>query len=73
MPFSLDRPEDPAAPDAYLTAGKAQAAVYGFERAFELVKRGIEIACDDGDRFALTCFYGDLLQNTGSIADSIEA
>jgi tetratricopeptide (TPR) repeat protein len=69
----LDRAEDPAAPDAYLTASKAQAALYHFERAFELVKRGIEIARDDGDRFALTCFYGDLLQNAGLIADSIEA
>jgi class 3 adenylate cyclase/tetratricopeptide (TPR) repeat protein len=69
----LDRAEDPAAPRAYLEASQAQALAYHFERASALVRRGIEISDDDGERSALTRFHGELLHNVGAFSDSIEA
>jgi class 3 adenylate cyclase/tetratricopeptide (TPR) repeat protein len=73
----LDRAEDPGAPRAYLDAAQAQAGAYHFERALELVVRGLEVAGTvtdgDGDAFVLTCMRGELLHDLGSIGESIEA
>jgi tetratricopeptide (TPR) repeat protein len=73
----LDRAEDPGAPRAYLNAARAQAAAYHFERALELVVRGLEVAGaatdSAADAFALTCMRGELLHDLGSIDESIEA
>lgn len=68
----LDRAEDPGAPAAYLAAARHQAAGYHNERALALVERGLAIADDGGDRHALACRRGDLLQDLGRIAESIE-
>jgi class 3 adenylate cyclase/tetratricopeptide (TPR) repeat protein len=43
----LDRAEDPEAPRAYLDAAREQADAYHFERALELVVRGLEVAGND--------------------------
>jgi tetratricopeptide (TPR) repeat protein len=74
----LDRAEDPEAPRAYLDAARGQAAAYHFERALELVVRGLEVAGTDvggteTDAFALTSMRGELLHDLGSIDESIEA
>ena len=66
----LDRAEDPAAPKAYLDAAKAEAASYRYERALGLIERGLEVAREAADKFALTCLQGEMLHDLGSIAES---
>jgi class 3 adenylate cyclase/tetratricopeptide (TPR) repeat protein len=66
----LDRAEDPGAPRAYLAAARARAADYHYERARALSERGLAIATDPGDRFALTCLQGEILHDLGAMADS---
>ena len=69
----LDRAEDPAAPRAYLEAAHAQAERYHYERALQLIERGLAIATEATDQFALTCRKGEMLHDLGSIPESIEA
>ncbi|MFQ5971956.1 MAG: adenylate/guanylate cyclase domain-containing protein, partial [Alphaproteobacteria bacterium] len=69
----LDRAEDPAAPRAYLEAAHAQTAVHRYERARQLVSRGLELAREKTDVYELTCFLGDVLRELGAIDGSIEA
>jgi tetratricopeptide (TPR) repeat protein len=66
----LDRAEDAAAPQAYLEAARGQAADYHYERARALTERGLALAADPGDRFALTCLHGDLLHDLGAMAEA---
>ena len=66
----LDRAEHPSAPAAYLAAARAQAADYHYERARALTDRGLALATDPVDRFALTCFQGDILHDLGAMAES---
>jgi class 3 adenylate cyclase/tetratricopeptide (TPR) repeat protein len=66
----LDRAEHPSAPQAYLAAARAQAADYRYERARALTDRGLAIATDPADRFALTCLQGDILHDLGAMAES---
>ncbi len=66
----LDRAEDLAAPGAYLDAAQAQAAAYRYERALNLTARGLEIAKQSGEMFALTCLKGEMLHDLGSISES---
>jgi class 3 adenylate cyclase/tetratricopeptide (TPR) repeat protein len=66
----LDRAEDPSAPQAYLTAARAQAADYRYERARALADRGLAIATAPGDRFALTCLLGEVLHDLGTMIES---
>ena len=54
----LDRAEDPGAPRAYLEAARAQAAAYRTEAALALVERGVALAHERADVFALTCYRG---------------
>ncbi len=69
----LDRAEDAAAPQAYLAAARGQAAAYHFERALGFVERGLHLARDTVDEYALTAFHGELLHNMGSVPESIAA
>lgn len=69
----LDRAEDPAAPEAYLEAAKAQAAGYRYERALGLIAHGLEIATQSGDKFALTGLKAEMLHDLGSIPESRSA
>ena len=64
----LDRADDPAAPRAYLEAARAQAADYRYERARALIERGLALASESADRFALMCFQGDILHDLGAMA-----
>ena len=41
------------------------------DAALRLVDRGLELARDDAERHALTCFKGELLRDLGDIASSI--
>jgi tetratricopeptide (TPR) repeat protein len=69
----LARAEDPAAPQAYLAASRAQTAGYHYERARRLVQRGLAIAVDRHDIFALTCLHGEILHDLGAVQESIDA
>ena len=66
----LDRAEDPAAPRAYLEAARAQATDYRYERARTLIERGLALASQIADRFALTCLQGDILHDLGAMTES---
>jgi len=66
----LDRAEDPRAPRAYLAAAREEAARYRFEQALALIQRGAELAQEAGDRFALTCYRGELLHDIGEVSDA---
>ncbi|MGH6902594.1 MAG: adenylate/guanylate cyclase domain-containing protein, partial [Geminicoccaceae bacterium] len=66
----LDRAEDPVAPQAYLEAARAQAADYRYERACGLTERGLALAAEPAERFALTCLQGDILHDLGAMPDS---
>ncbi len=68
----LDRAEDASAPQAYLEAAKAEASDYRSERARQLVERGLVLANDQANQFALTCLQGELLHDLGSVSESID-
>ena len=63
----LDRAEDPDAARAYLAAARSQAAEYRQEAALELVERGLALACNRTDRFALMCLQGEVLHDLGTM------
>jgi ATP/maltotriose-dependent transcriptional regulator MalT len=57
----LERAEDPEAARALLAAARSQAAEYRQETALRLVERGLAVAGDQADRFALMCLQGEIL------------
>jgi class 3 adenylate cyclase/tetratricopeptide (TPR) repeat protein len=69
----LDRAEDPGAPRAYLEAARAQAGAYRTEAALALVERGVALAHERADVFALTCYRGEVLHDLGRIVESMNA
>ncbi|MBE9556613.1 MAG: tetratricopeptide repeat protein [Proteobacteria bacterium] len=69
----LDRAADARAPRAYLEAARAEAGEYRFDRVLELVDRGLELAVENADRFALICQRGDFLRDLGAVEESIAA
>ncbi|HEX4185738.1 MAG TPA: adenylate/guanylate cyclase domain-containing protein [Stellaceae bacterium] len=66
----LERAEDPEAARAYLTAARSQAAEYRQEVALQLVERGLALATDRTDRFALTCLQGEILHDLGAMPEA---
>ena len=69
----VDRAEDPGAPRAYLKAARAQAGAYRTEAALALIERGIALAHERADVFALTCYRGEVLHDLGRIVESMNA
>ena len=69
----LDRAADPGAPQAFCRAAEAQFAAYRAERARQLAERGLMLARDAADRFALTCLIGDIEQDRGRSAAALAA
>jgi class 3 adenylate cyclase/tetratricopeptide (TPR) repeat protein len=69
----LDRAESQNAAKAYLDAAEGQAALYRYERAQQLVARGLEIAQDDTTRFTLMKFSGELFLDLGQGQAAVEA
>jgi class 3 adenylate cyclase/tetratricopeptide (TPR) repeat protein len=69
----LERAGDPAAASAYLEAAEAQAESYHYERAMQLIGRGLALTASPAATFALTCLEGRMLHDLGSINASIEA
>ena len=66
----LERAEDPAAAGAYLAAARSQAAEYRQEVALRLVERGLALAAERSDHFALTCYRGQVLHDLGAMAEA---
>ena len=69
----LDRAEDPEAARAYYAAAGAQAAEYRYELALRLAERGLELARERADRFALGCLRADILRDFGQMAAALSA
>ncbi|MCZ6750106.1 MAG: tetratricopeptide repeat protein, partial [SAR324 cluster bacterium] len=69
----LDAAGHPDAVQAYLAAAQAQTTKFHFEPALSLAERGLLLAREEGERFSLTCFRGQMLRELGSVAESIEA
>jgi class 3 adenylate cyclase/tetratricopeptide (TPR) repeat protein len=69
----LERAEDPGAALAYLAAARAQAGEYRYETALRLVRRGLALAADGADRFALQRLEADLLHDLGSMKEALSA
>lgn len=69
----LDRADDPAAAYAYLAAAQAQAADHRHELALRLAERGLDLAADRADRFALACLRADALHDLGQMPTALAA
>lgn len=69
----LDRAESPEAPRAYLDAARSQMETYRYEHAEALIRRGLELAREASDRFALMCQQGDVSHATGTIDAAVAA
>lgn len=69
----LDRSGDAAAPAAYLAAARIETTLYHLDRARQLIERGLAIAGNGKDRFALGSAHGDVLRDIGETARSISA
>jgi class 3 adenylate cyclase/tetratricopeptide (TPR) repeat protein len=67
----LDRAEDAGAARAYLEAGRVEAEAFRYDRSRGLLARGIELAEDPGDVFALTRLDAELLRRQGEPRASI--
>jgi class 3 adenylate cyclase/tetratricopeptide (TPR) repeat protein len=68
----LEHAGDDNAPTAFLAAAREQAEHYRLETASKLVRRGLAIASNDKERFALQSLQGELLRDLGSTQESIE-
>lgn len=69
----LDRAGSPAAPGAYLNAAVLEVQGYHQGRALALVERGLQLAEEPADRFALSLKRAKILQDQGKIALALEA
>ncbi|MFM9842879.1 MAG: adenylate/guanylate cyclase domain-containing protein [Dongiaceae bacterium] len=69
----LDLAGDPAAALAYDDAARAVAAQYRNDQALTLAEMGLALATNDKQRAALELLHGQLLQDAGQAASSIEA
>jgi class 3 adenylate cyclase/tetratricopeptide (TPR) repeat protein len=69
----LDRAEVPDAAQAYLIAARAQADALHLERALALAERGVALAREAVDVYALNMLSGQLRCDTGEGAPAVEA
>ncbi len=69
----LDRAEDQKAAAAYLAAARTQTALFHFERAAVLAKRGIEVAKAREDKVQLLLTLGEILHDKGDNAGGLAA
>ena len=69
----LERAEHGDAAGAYLAAAEAQAALYHYDRALELIDRGKVLAEGREEEFALTSLHGRIFNDIGKVAESLAA
>ena len=63
----LDRAGDPQAARAYLEAARREAAEYRYAAAQALGRRGLELASEREERFALASLLGEVLHDLGDM------
>lgn len=66
----LERAEDEAAPRAFLDAAGRENRAYRYDRALELVERGLRLVGDRETRSALLCCRGDVLLSLGRTGEA---
>jgi class 3 adenylate cyclase len=69
----LDRAADPGAARAYFDAASAQRREYRHEAARRLAERGLALATDENDRFALSCLLGDIFFDLADMPAALAA
>ena len=69
----LERAEDKHAASAFLHAASVQAKAYHFERAQDLLARGLRLTNEPQTRFELLCLQGELAYASGETAASLNA
>ena len=69
----LDRAGDPAAPAAYLAAAQGQRREYRFDAGRRLAERGLALASEQNDRFALRHLLGELHHELGDMPGALAA
>ena len=69
----LDRAGDPGAASAYHEAAQGQRREYRFEAGRKLATRGLELAIEQKDRFALSRLLGDILHDLGDMPGALAA
>ena len=69
----FDRGQHPRAALAYLAASQSEATQFRHQPALALASRGLELAAERGDRFALLMAQARLLVELGRAGDAIEA
>ncbi|MEZ5903573.1 MAG: adenylate/guanylate cyclase domain-containing protein [Geminicoccaceae bacterium] len=69
----LDRAEAPEAAAAYLQAARAQLAEHRTESARQLLERGLSVAREAQDRYALSCQLGTTCLDLGATQDAAAA
>ena len=67
----LERAADAAAPGAYHAAAEAQLQRHHGDRAIQLAERGLALAAETADRWALTMLLGDLRRSGGAPREAI--
>lgn len=67
----LDAAEDPAAPAAYLEAARQQAGAFRYNRAADLLERGIALSDDSDEKSRLLMARGEVLTDAGRMHDAI--
>lgn len=67
----LDSARDPAAPTAYLEAARQQVAAFRYDRAVELLERGLALSRDPVERCRLLTMQGEALTDAGRMHDAI--
>jgi class 3 adenylate cyclase/tetratricopeptide (TPR) repeat protein len=67
----LARAGSPEAAQAFREAAHFLAENYRFEQALALARRGLELAQDAPERFALRCLVGDLQQDLGQVEEAV--
>jgi len=69
----FDRADSPRAAAAYVAASDAEAAQFRYDAALALAERGLSVAIERADRFALLVARAKLLLEMGRAGESIEA
>jgi class 3 adenylate cyclase/tetratricopeptide (TPR) repeat protein len=69
----LDRAQDPGAAHAYLIGAQSEAQRFRYDIALRLLHRGLEVAQDGENRYAMTMLRGDLLRELARTEESIAA
>lgn len=69
----LDRADDRSAPGAYFEAARFETQRYRYDTAARLAERGLALAVDPAERFAVAALHGDILHDLGDMPGALAA